>query len=159
MFHRRELPQKDFDGKVRCADMWGFAESQETVKVSPEMYEEFIFPGVCKIADSFENTVIHLHPSQFIPIDYLIKSDINVIELHIDKGGSSAEELSKVHQKVLSQKPLLIWGDLSEADLEYILKNQSYEGLAIIIVVESIEEAHEIWDRSMHLISLKNTKL
>ena len=127
--------------------------------LSPNLYEEFIFPGVCKIADSFEYTIIHLHPSQFIPIDYLLKADINVIELHIDKGGSSAEELSEVHQKVLSQKPLLIWGDLSEADLEYILKNQSYEGLAIIIAIESIEEAHEIWDKSMRLISLKNTKV
>jgi len=94
-----------------------------------------------------------------LPINYLLKADINVIELHIDKGGSSAEELSKVHQKILSQRPLLIWGDLSGADLEYILKNQSYEGLAIIIVVESIEEAHEIWDKSMRLISLKSAKL
>ena len=38
------LPSEDFDGQVRCKDMWGFAESQETVGVSPEMYEEFIFP-------------------------------------------------------------------------------------------------------------------
>ncbi len=38
-----ELPQKDFSGQVRCADMWGFSESQETVHVSPEMYEKFIF--------------------------------------------------------------------------------------------------------------------
>jgi hypothetical protein len=38
-----ELPQKDFAGRVRCADMWGFSESQETVHVSPAMYEEFIF--------------------------------------------------------------------------------------------------------------------
>jgi hypothetical protein len=39
-----ELPQSDFDGKVRTQDMWGFAESQETVAVSPDMFEEFIFP-------------------------------------------------------------------------------------------------------------------
>jgi len=38
-----ELPQRDFSGQVRCADMWGFSESQETVHVSPKMYEEFIF--------------------------------------------------------------------------------------------------------------------
>ncbi|WP_319586171.1 hypothetical protein [uncultured Desulfobulbus sp.] len=39
-----ELPQPDFDGKVRTQDIWGFAESQETVAVSPDMFEEFIFP-------------------------------------------------------------------------------------------------------------------
>jgi hypothetical protein len=39
-----ELPQPDFDGQVRTRDMWGFAESQETVGVSPEMFAEFVAP-------------------------------------------------------------------------------------------------------------------
>jgi len=48
-----ELPQKDFEGRVRSVDMWGFTESQETVNVSPEMYEEFIFPYEKPIMDRF----------------------------------------------------------------------------------------------------------
>ncbi len=39
-----ELPAPDFNGRVRTKDMWGLAESQNTVSVSPEMFEEFIFP-------------------------------------------------------------------------------------------------------------------
>ena len=39
-----ELPQNDFSGEVRCRDMWGFSESQETLGISPEQYEEFVFP-------------------------------------------------------------------------------------------------------------------
>jgi hypothetical protein len=39
-----ELPKRDFKGKVRCKDMWGFCESQETLGISPAMYQEFIFP-------------------------------------------------------------------------------------------------------------------
>jgi hypothetical protein len=39
-----QLPQSDFTGKVRCRDLWGFAESQETSSVSPRMFGEFIFP-------------------------------------------------------------------------------------------------------------------
>jgi hypothetical protein len=38
-----ELPQPDFDGKVRLCDLWGFSESQETVSVSPDFFEEFVF--------------------------------------------------------------------------------------------------------------------
>ena len=39
------LPQADYDpDHVRTIDMWGFAESQETVAVSAQMFEEFIFP-------------------------------------------------------------------------------------------------------------------
>ncbi len=48
-----ELPQKDFSGQVRTRDMWGFCESQETVHVSPAMYEEFIFPFEKPIMDRF----------------------------------------------------------------------------------------------------------
>ncbi|MFW6138969.1 MAG: hypothetical protein ACOC7U_07340 [Spirochaetota bacterium] len=48
-----ELPQPDFNGKVRTMDMWGFAESQETVNVSPDMYREFIFPYEKLIMERF----------------------------------------------------------------------------------------------------------
>ncbi len=48
-----ELPPPDFNGKVRCQDMWGFTESQESVGVSPKMYEEFIFPYEKPIMDRF----------------------------------------------------------------------------------------------------------
>ena len=34
-------------------DVWGFMDSQETVGISPEMYEEFIFPCYKKISEQF----------------------------------------------------------------------------------------------------------
>lgn len=48
-----ELPQSDFDGLIRTKDMWGFCESQETVSVSPEMFEEFIFGYQLPIMERF----------------------------------------------------------------------------------------------------------
>lgn len=48
-----ELPQPDFNGHVRTIDMWGFAESQETVGISPEMFEEFIFPYQLSLLERF----------------------------------------------------------------------------------------------------------
>lgn len=54
MGYSHQLPQKDFDGShVRPIDMWGFAESQPTVGVSPALYEEFIFPYEKSILDRF----------------------------------------------------------------------------------------------------------
>lgn len=40
------LPQPDYipGSPVRCKDMWGLSESQETVSVSPEQFAEFVFP-------------------------------------------------------------------------------------------------------------------
>ena len=47
-------PQSDFDGThVRTSDMWGFCESQETVQVSPDMFEEFVFPYQVPIMERF----------------------------------------------------------------------------------------------------------
>ena len=48
-----DLPQAGFKGNVRCIDMWGFTESQETVGVGPDTYEEFIFPYEKPIMDRF----------------------------------------------------------------------------------------------------------
>ena len=47
------LPGQDHSGTVRCKDMWGFTESQETVGVSSELYEEFVFPYEKPIMERF----------------------------------------------------------------------------------------------------------
>lgn len=47
------LPQEDFAGNIRLKDMWGLAESQITVGVSPEMFKEFIFPYQKDIMELF----------------------------------------------------------------------------------------------------------
>jgi len=51
--YTHELPQPDFDGKVRTKDMWGFCESQETVLVSPNLFAEFVFPYQLPILERF----------------------------------------------------------------------------------------------------------
>lgn len=49
-----ELPARGFDKKhVRTIDMWGFGESQETVGVSPQMFEEFVFPYQLPLLERF----------------------------------------------------------------------------------------------------------
>jgi hypothetical protein len=49
----RELPQPDFAGQVRTRDLWGFGESQETVGVSPRMFDEFVFQYQLPILERF----------------------------------------------------------------------------------------------------------
>jgi hypothetical protein len=48
-----QLPQKDFTGKTRLIDMWGFCESQETVSVDPELFAEFVLPYQMPILERF----------------------------------------------------------------------------------------------------------
>jgi len=50
----RELPRRNLESSyVRTADMWGFSESQETVGVSPQMFEEFVFQYQLPIIERF----------------------------------------------------------------------------------------------------------
>lgn len=48
-----ELPAAGFAGRVRTRDLWGFAESQETVGISPRMFERFIFPYQLPLLEKF----------------------------------------------------------------------------------------------------------
>lgn len=51
----KELPGYDQIGKkiFTPKDVWGFMDSQETVGISPKMYEEFIFPCYKKISGQY----------------------------------------------------------------------------------------------------------
>jgi len=52
--YTHELPSPSFDGvHVRTQDMWGFAESQETVGLSPQVFADFIFPYQYPILERF----------------------------------------------------------------------------------------------------------
>ena len=47
-----ELPKNE-SGTVRAMDMWGFSESQETVSMSPAMFDEFVFQYQYPILEKF----------------------------------------------------------------------------------------------------------
>lgn len=53
--YTNELPQSDWkEGQpVRLKDLWGFAESQETVGVSPQMFAEFVLPYQMPLLEKF----------------------------------------------------------------------------------------------------------
>ncbi|MGN0478213.1 MAG: hypothetical protein ACI4GO_02150 [Hominenteromicrobium sp.] len=44
---------KSENGQVTLQDLWGFAESQETVGISPQMFGEFIFPYQLPLLEKF----------------------------------------------------------------------------------------------------------
>ncbi len=123
--------------------------------LSPALYERFIYPADCEIARAFERTVMHLHPTRFIPVRQLMAANTGVIELHIDHDGPRAEALESHYRAILAGKPLFIWGDVTEADLEFIMTGLPHQGLAVNMVAPSAEAAHEAWDRAMSLARKK----
>ena len=119
--------------------------------LSPALYERFIYPADLEIARAFERTAMHLHPTRFIPVRQLMAAKTDVIELHIDHDGPRAEALERHYRAILAGKPLLIWGDLTDADLDFVMTRLPHQGLAVNAVIRSVEEARQMWERAAHL--------
>jgi hypothetical protein len=51
----KDLPRQDYlnRDKVEIKDLWGYMDSQETVGVSPEMFDEFFFPYYLEVSKQF----------------------------------------------------------------------------------------------------------
>lgn len=138
---------------VWCPGQTIWMQEDAAALLSPELFEEFIYPSVCRIADGFENTVMHLHPSQFVPLDYLMNTKIDVIELEIDKGGPTVEETLQYYQRVLPHKPLIVGpGKMTGAQLDFVLDQLPHKGLAISVDVDSPETAHNRWEQFMDML-------
>lgn len=117
--------------------------------LSPEIYDEFIKPRDLKIMDAFEGCMMHRHSNGYFPYDQYINMDFTALELHIDEGDPSAEQLYGAHLEILDRKPLIIWGNLGEANRDWIFSKLPAQGLSVITCVNSPGEAKAIWDRYM----------
>ena len=115
--------------------------------LSPAMYEEHFKEWDEQIVNGFENNIMHMHSTGFIPLDDYLGMNLTAMELHIDEGGPSAEELFETHKKILAQKPLLIWGDIPDADLDWIFSKLPAQGLAVNTVVETPEQAQALYSK------------
>lgn len=112
--------------------------------LSPDLYEEFIFPQDKKIVSSFSGNVYHQHSVGFVPTQSYLNLGVSALELHIDAGGPSAESLAERYKAIQEKVPLIIWGDLSEADRHFIF-NKLKNNVAVICCVSSPEEAEKIY--------------
>jgi hypothetical protein len=115
--------------------------------LSPAMYAEHFKEWDEQIVNSFENNIMHMHSTGFIPLDDYLGMNFTAMELHIDTGGPSAEALYETHKKILAKKPLLIWGDIPEKDLDWIFSKLPPQGLAVNTVVNSSEQAEILYSK------------
>jgi hypothetical protein len=118
--------------------------------LSPDLYENFIREWDEKIVNAFDGCIMHQHSNGYLPYEYYIKMNFIALELHIDSGGPSAESLKPVYNKIMEHKPLIIWGNIPEKDLDWIFRNLPPEGLAIITNVENVKDAKRLWEKYVH---------
>jgi len=118
--------------------------------LSPDLYDKFIREHDQRIAESFPGCIMHQHPTKFVPTDFYLKMPFIALELHIDEQGPEAKALYDTHMKILERKPLLIWGNLTDSDMDLIFTKLPVRGLAVITVVNTPQEAARLWEKYMH---------
>ena len=133
-----------------CYNLWAPAgtvwhQEDAAALLSPALYDEFIREHDDRIARAFDGCIMHQHPTKFVPTDFYLRMNFLALELHLDEAGPRAEALHAAHLKILARQPLIIWGNLSEPDLDWLFRKLPAAGLAIITVVPSPERAGEIW--------------
>ncbi len=132
-------------------NMWAPAgtvwmQEDSSALLSPAIFEKHILPFVKKQIKAFNGCIVHMHPTGFYPYKQFIKTDMLALELHIDEGGPFAEQLFDVHGEILANKPLLIWGNIPEQDLDWIFSRLPQQGLAVLVAIDSVDKAKHIWN-------------
>ncbi len=118
MGYTRELPSSDFDGRVRTRDMWGLAESQVTVGVSPDMFREFIFPYQKKLMERFGLTCYGCCEQLDDRFD-IVKEVKNLRRVSVSAWADKrlmAEKLGKAYIYSVKPQPAFIAGSTIDAD-------------------------------------------
>lgn len=113
--------------------------------LSPQLFNTFIKPFDDKIVKAFDGCIIHQHPGGYMPSKDYMGMGVTALEIHVDDGGLRAKNLYSMHMEVLNRKPLLIWGKLTEGDLDHIFNNLPDKGVAVQAVVDNRTEAERIF--------------
>jgi hypothetical protein len=124
-----------------------FLQEDAAALLSPDLYDEFIRPCNEEIVKAFHGCIIHQHSTGFVPVESYIKMGMTALEIHRDTGGASCEEMYDCYLSILKSKPLLIWGSLTEMDLDFIFQKIPPQGLAAVAFVKDIAEAESLWEK------------
>jgi hypothetical protein len=118
-----------------------------TALLSPNLYKQFIEPCDRRIVSAFPHVVIHQHSTGFVPIASYLEMGMSVLEMHIDTSGPTAKEIYEKHIAILRERPLLIWGKIPPADLDWIFGKLPPQGLAVLTMTDTPETAARLWEK------------
>ena len=121
-----ELPGPAHAGPVALKNLWGWAESQETINISPAMYKEFVLPGLAELSKKFGLIYYGCCEPVHDRLDLIMEAIPNLRSVSVS-GWSDLEKVAEMlgSRYVYSRKPTpaLLSGanppwNLARADME-----------------------------------------
>ena len=102
--------------------------------MSAESYKEFFFPGDLEICKNFDHSVVHLHSGYLHHTDVLLEEKYpTAIQVALDTGSTpnTVHSLIPYFKRVLEEKPLIIGGAMTQAEVDECLDKLPARGLYI----------------------------
>ena len=116
-------------------------QTDSSVQISSEMYRDFILPHERRIMASFAYCLMDLHSAGTLShCDALIQEpQLEAISVTLDRyeNGPSIEALLPVFRKILETKSLLVYGEVTERELENLVADLPPTGLCINVALET----------------------
>ena len=114
--------------------------------LSPALYREFFLENERFFCGKYQYTLMHLHPSSFHLLDDILGNEnLKAIEINKDVGGPSMDRMLPQFRKVLEKnRCLVIWGDLTEGEIQLIYDNLPLTGIFFNIIAKDFMSARKI---------------
>jgi hypothetical protein len=136
-----DLPAVETQKHYALSDVWGWAESQETQQISPQMYEDFFLPYIAEVGNLFGHTYYGCCETVDDRFDRIAKAMPNLRTVSVS-GWNNFEKMGEFlgNRFVYSRKPTpafisgsyLNW-DLAEKDLAQTYKAAKNGCLELIV--------------------------
>ena len=149
---QREVPAYHGGASIGFYHLWTpgkciWFQEDLSALLSPDYYSRFLKGADELICHDHDYTVVHLHPSSFFLLDQLLGiGGLSAIEVNKDIGGPSVERMIPVLARIQQEKNLVVWGELSQQDVDTILDELPDHRVALSILSPSVERAAGLMD-------------
>jgi hypothetical protein len=115
--------------------------------MSRQMYEEFIMPADCRVADAFEYQVYHTHSGFPDLAEWVLDiGPLKCVEVGVDPHGPPLEELIPLWNRVLEKKCLIVMGPFTKDQLDMLVSSLAPGGLCLDVAIVTEEELPTAWE-------------
>lgn len=133
-----------YPSKLWASHAVGYYQDDFAALLNPDLFAEFLLPLARMTKPLADIHFIHLHSSCLYMLDMLLADDtFAVIEVNLDHPGSSPslkEYLPALRCIQEASRPLLLWGEIGQADWELLQRELKPSGLSIQPIIKRFPE-------------------
>ena len=101
---------------------------------TPRKYRELFLPADRHILENFEFSMMHFHSSALHTLDdYLGVDELKCVQIVVDPAGPDLDNLLPIFSRVQECKTLVIFADLGQDQIDFLLNTLSPKGLCLYI--------------------------